>query len=123
MTGARPPRNPREEILCRLFSEVLGVPDVGVEDSFFDLGGDSIVSIELVARARAAGLEFDRRDVFVHRSAAALAAVAREVPASESGARDAGSGAESPGAGTTGLSLLRLTQSEIDEIEQQISSQ
>lgn len=113
MTGARPPRNSREETLCRLFSEVLGVPEVGTDDSFFDLGGDSIVSIELVGRARAAGLEFDRRDVFVHRSVAELAAVARDVGTGEARTN----GAVGDGAG----SLLQLTQGEIDEIEQQIS--
>ncbi|MBO0837755.1 MAG: hypothetical protein J2P28_19890, partial [Actinobacteria bacterium] len=73
MTGDRPPRSAREEILCRLFAEVLGVPRVGIDDSFFELGGDSIVSIQLVSRAREAGLEFDRRDVFVHQSVGELA--------------------------------------------------
>jgi aryl carrier-like protein len=82
MADARP-RNPREELLCQLFAEVLDVPEVGVDDSFFDLGGDSIVSMRLVGRAREAGLEFDRRDVFTHPSVAALAAVARDVAAPE----------------------------------------
>src|SRR5262249_55281827 len=81
MTSVRPPRNPREELLCQLFAEVLDVPEVGVDDSFFDLGGDSIVSMRLVSRAREAGLEFDRRDVFTHPSVSALAAVARDLAA------------------------------------------
>ncbi|KJS51451.1 hypothetical protein VM98_37115, partial [Streptomyces rubellomurinus subsp. indigoferus] len=49
-------RDGREEVLCGLFAELLGLVAVGVHDSFFDLGGDSIVSIQLVSRARKAGL-------------------------------------------------------------------
>ncbi|QIS22154.1 non-ribosomal peptide synthase/polyketide synthase [Nocardia terpenica] len=77
----RAPRNPREELLCTIFAEVLGVSRVGIDDSFFDLGGDSIVAIRLVARARDAGLGFSPREVFRHRSVEALAAVAQAVQA------------------------------------------
>ncbi|NEE22763.1 hypothetical protein G3M58_91970, partial [Streptomyces sp. SID7499] len=44
---------------------------------FFDIGGDSIVSIKLVSRARTAGIEFTARDVFEHKTVARLAAAAR----------------------------------------------
>src|SRR5262249_2491458 len=47
--GFRSARTPREEVLCGLFAEVLGVERVGIEDNFFALGGDSIVSIQLVS--------------------------------------------------------------------------
>ncbi|MFJ1747310.1 amino acid adenylation domain-containing protein [Streptomyces sp. NPDC088116] len=75
----RGPGNAREEALCAVFADVLGLPRVGVDDSFFDLGGDSIVSIQLVSRARKAGLVFTPRDVFQHRTVAALAALAAPV--------------------------------------------
>ncbi|MFD0185305.1 amino acid adenylation domain-containing protein, partial [Streptomyces sp. NPDC127133] len=67
------PRTAHEETLCALFAEVLGVPEVGVDDSFFALGGDSIVAVRLVGRARRAGLRVAVKDVFAHRTVAALA--------------------------------------------------
>ncbi len=79
-TASRPPRGGAEQILCELFAEILGVGNVGVDDSFFDLGGDSIMSIQLVSRARRVGIELTPRDVFQNRTVAALSEVAR-VPA------------------------------------------
>ncbi|MFI0263822.1 amino acid adenylation domain-containing protein [Streptomyces sp. NPDC017056] len=73
--GTARPRNQREEVLCGLFAEVLGLPEVGADDGFFELGGDSILSIQLVGKARRAGLTLAVRDVFEYRTAAALAAV------------------------------------------------
>src|SRR5262249_28331675 len=69
-------RSPREELLCALFAEVLGLERVGIDDNFFALGGDSIVSIQLVSRARKAGLVITPRAVFEHQTVAGLAGVA-----------------------------------------------
>ncbi|MCQ9133436.1 non-ribosomal peptide synthetase, partial [Streptomyces hilarionis] len=66
-----------EELLTSLFAEVLGLPEVGPNQGFFDLGGDSIVSIKLVSRARKAGLRITPRDVFEHKTVARIAAAAR----------------------------------------------
>jgi amino acid adenylation domain-containing protein/non-ribosomal peptide synthase protein (TIGR01720 family) len=71
---SRAPGNETEAALCGLFAEVLGLSEAGVDENFFDLGGDSIVSIKLVSRARAAGIEFSARDVFEHKTPARLAA-------------------------------------------------
>ncbi|SNY72988.1 non-ribosomal peptide synthetase [Paractinoplanes atraurantiacus] len=76
LSGGAAPRTAAEETLCGLFAEVLGLPAVGVEDSFFTLGGDSIVSLQVVARARTAGLHITPRQIFELRTVAALAAVA-----------------------------------------------
>uniref|UniRef100_UPI002F35AAFA non-ribosomal peptide synthetase n=1 Tax=Streptosporangium roseum TaxID=2001 RepID=UPI002F35AAFA len=79
VTGSgQEPSTPREALLCGLFAEVLGVERVGVGDGFFDLGGDSIIAIQLVARARQAGVVFGPRDVFRYQSVRELAAVAVE---------------------------------------------
>ncbi|GAA4800941.1 hypothetical protein GCM10023200_42210 [Actinomycetospora chlora] len=67
------PRTPREEMLAALFAELLAVPGIGVHDDFFAVGGDSILSVSLVVRARAAGLEITPRQIFTHRTVAALA--------------------------------------------------
>ncbi|MFH8978767.1 amino acid adenylation domain-containing protein, partial [Streptomyces sp. NPDC017890] len=75
--AGRTPRTPAERILCTLFAEVLGVERVGADGGFFALGGDSIMSIQLVSRARRAGLVLTPRDVFEHRTPAALAGVCR----------------------------------------------
>ncbi|MEU9029604.1 amino acid adenylation domain-containing protein, partial [Streptomyces sp. NPDC048383] len=75
-TSGRAPRTPRERQLVALFSEVLGQESVGADDGFFDLGGDSILSIQLVGRARAAGLVLSVRDVFEHQTPALLAEAA-----------------------------------------------
>ncbi|MFE9701915.1 amino acid adenylation domain-containing protein [Streptomyces sp. NPDC005930] len=69
----RAPRTPLEEELTGLFAEVLGRESVGADDSFFELGGDSIVSIQLVARARRRGLALSPKDVFELKTVAALA--------------------------------------------------
>ncbi|WP_433566166.1 amino acid adenylation domain-containing protein [Nocardia sp. CA-151230] len=73
----RAPRTPAEQVVAELFTEVLGVGRPGVDDSFFALGGDSIISIQLASRARARGLHFTPREVFERRTVAGIAAVAR----------------------------------------------
>ncbi|WP_433686436.1 amino acid adenylation domain-containing protein [Micromonospora carbonacea] len=79
----RAPRTPREKLLCDVFAEVLGVPEIGVDDDFFALGGDSIMSMQLVGRARVAGLVISPRQVFQHRTPAGLVTVAGTVSTAE----------------------------------------
>ena len=77
--AGREPSTPLEEVLCGLFAELLGLERVGVDDSFFVLGGDSIMSMQLASRARRAGWVISSRQVFEERTPAGLARVAGAV--------------------------------------------
>jgi amino acid adenylation domain-containing protein/non-ribosomal peptide synthase protein (TIGR01720 family) len=84
----RAPRTETEKILCQLFAEVTNNTQVGLDDNFFAIGGDSISAMRLVSRARAMGLHMSTRDVFAHQSPLLLAISVREVDAPDSAARN-----------------------------------
>ncbi|MET8850120.1 amino acid adenylation domain-containing protein [Amycolatopsis sp. NPDC004625] len=67
---------PAEEVLRLAFAETLGLPEVDVDADFFALGGNSLLSVRLVALARNAGLRFTVADVLTHGTVAHLAALA-----------------------------------------------
>ncbi|HLL48933.1 MAG TPA: condensation domain-containing protein, partial [Longimicrobiaceae bacterium] len=70
------PRNRAEEILARIWAEVLWLDRVGVNESFFELGGDSILCIQVVSMARREGLEITPPQMFEYQTIAELASVA-----------------------------------------------
>ncbi|XTZ15838.1 condensation domain-containing protein [Micromonospora echinospora] len=72
-TATAAPRNPRQDVLCRLFAAVLGLPEVGTGDNFFDLGGHSLLATRLVNRIRATlGVDLGVRDLFANPTVATL---------------------------------------------------
>lgn len=70
------PHTEIEEKLASIWAKVLHVPAVGVRDNFFDLGGDSILGIQIVSRAAKAGLHITPRQLFQNQTVEELAAVA-----------------------------------------------
>jgi amino acid adenylation domain-containing protein len=68
------PSSDTEQRLAEIWSDVFRLPDIGVHDNFFDLGGDSIMSIQIVAQARRAGMQLSARDIFTQHTVANLAA-------------------------------------------------
>ena len=72
------PQTPIEHTLAEIWSQVLGIEQVGIHDNFFELGGDSILSIRIIARANQAGLALTPKQLFQHRTIAQLASVVSE---------------------------------------------
>ncbi|WP_052411603.1 non-ribosomal peptide synthetase [Streptomyces sp. NRRL S-118] len=107
--SGRAPASGREEVLCGLFADVLGVAPVGADDDFFRRGGDSIMAIQLAGRALTeAGLSLTPRDVFTARTPAGLARVASAVAPEAAGAAAAGAGASGAGADSGCLPLTPI---------------
>lgn len=86
------PQTETEKKLVDVWSHILKQTDIGIRDNFFDRGGDSILSIQIVAHARSVGLELNPRDVFQHQTIAELALVtnATTVPKAEQGRIEGG---------------------------------
>ncbi|MCV7071093.1 amino acid adenylation domain-containing protein [Mycobacterium rufum] len=112
----RAPTDAVEEVLAGIFAQVLGRDRVGVDDSFFDLGGDSILSMQVVSQARAAGLVCRARDVFVEQTVARLARVV-EIASTTTTSDDDGVGPVPP---TPIMAWLRHVDGPTDEFNQTV---
>jgi amino acid adenylation domain-containing protein/non-ribosomal peptide synthase protein (TIGR01720 family) len=73
------PRNEIEEQLCRIFSEVLGIKQVGIYDNFFELGGDSIKAMRVTAKLRSVGYAMSIKDVLVGRTINVIAHTLKKI--------------------------------------------
>ncbi|SHE68963.1 amino acid adenylation domain-containing protein [Seinonella peptonophila] len=72
-----PPTSPAEQLLARIWEEVLGIKSVGIKDHFFTIGGDSICAMQVVARLRQAGWELEMKELYRFPHIAALASKLR----------------------------------------------
>ena len=70
------PETETEKLLSEIWREVLGIEKVGIHDNFFEVGGDSIISIQIVARAQEAGIQLTTKQLFQNQTIAEQAAVA-----------------------------------------------
>ncbi|AZJ20583.1 non-ribosomal peptide synthetase [Bacillus wiedmannii bv. thuringiensis] len=70
------PRNSNEQILTTIWKQVLGVKKVGIYDNFFEIGGDSILSIQIISQASQVGLKLTPKQMFECPTIAELAQVA-----------------------------------------------
>jgi amino acid adenylation domain-containing protein/non-ribosomal peptide synthase protein (TIGR01720 family) len=75
-TSYEAPRTDMERLLAEIWQDLLGIDKVGVNDNFFSLGGDSVVGIQVVARAAAAGVRLTTKDAFARQTIAELAEAA-----------------------------------------------
>ncbi|HEX3529868.1 MAG TPA: phosphopantetheine-binding protein, partial [Thermoanaerobaculia bacterium] len=73
------PRNSGEKRMAAIWAQLLGVRQVGIEDDFFSLGGDSILAVQMVARARAEGMALTPMQLFQQPTIAALVAMAAPI--------------------------------------------
>jgi acyl carrier protein len=73
MAGYVAPRNKVEQLLASIWQDVLEIEQVGIHDNFFDLGGASIQSLQVVAHANMAGLRLSAETIFEYQTIAELA--------------------------------------------------
>ena len=74
-----PPRTEKEMILVDIWKQVLNLDELGIRDNFFEVGGDSILSIQIISRAKLAALHITTKQIFENQTIEELAAVASEV--------------------------------------------
>ena len=72
-TRYRAPQTALEQLLGRLFAEVTGTDTIGLDDSFFAVGGDSLLALRLISRARAHGIAMSVRNILQHQTPGRLA--------------------------------------------------
>jgi len=77
------PRTDNEVALAHIWSQVLNIERVGIHDNFFEIGGDSLLSIQVIARAARAGLRLTPRQLFEQQTIAEQALVAVALPMSD----------------------------------------
>ncbi|QLE48446.1 amino acid adenylation domain-containing protein [Nostoc sp. C057] len=75
-TGFVSPHTQTQEVLAKIWRDILVLKQVGIHDNFFELGGDSIISMQIIAKANQAGLKLTPKQLFQHQTIAELAPVA-----------------------------------------------
>jgi non-ribosomal peptide synthetase component F len=122
-------RNPVEATLAQIWARQMGYEQVSIHDHFFELGGDSIHSIQICSEAQRAGLQINPRQIFEHPTVAALAQVARQVtaPATQSAVsskqeRAITAANDDGGYAPEDFPMAQLSQQKLDQILAKFSS-
>jgi phthiocerol/phenolphthiocerol synthesis type-I polyketide synthase E len=100
-----------EARLAEIWQESLGIQQVGVHDNFFDLGGDSVLGVQMISRCMDAGLKLSPEQLFEHQTIAELAAVLASAPATAAAAAPEGDGIDAED-----LAAASLSQAELDKV-------
>jgi aryl carrier-like protein len=90
-----PPRTELERVIAVAWAEALELDNVGIDDEFFALGGDSLRSVSVLERLRAQGIQFSAGDFFGHPTVAGLAGLAEKSAAGRSPADRSPTGKQS----------------------------
>ncbi|WP_052517558.1 amino acid adenylation domain-containing protein [Archangium violaceum] len=115
-TAHEPPRTPEERALAEIWAQVLGHERVGIHDDFFELGGDSILAIQLISRSAQAGVHFTAKQLFSQPTIARLAAVAGAAPGQA--LEPAGEPVESA---RSGFPLVTLGEKELEAVLERVA--
>jgi nonribosomal peptide synthetase CepB len=115
MTGGAMTGGAVAATLCQIFAGVLGLDQVHPGDAFFDAGGDSVLALQVIARAREAGLALKVRDLFDNQTPEALAAVAGDLAGDLAGTESAAAPAEPPLLAYSGDELAEFEDTGSDE--------
>jgi amino acid adenylation domain-containing protein len=107
------PRTVVEQTLAGIWTEVLGLEHVGVNNNFFELGGDSIHTIQVITRANQRGLSLTPKQLFQHQTIAELAAVAGAMPTLPAAADAAPA---TPGYSPADFPLAKLDRPELERL-------
>jgi aryl carrier-like protein len=118
------PSSPVQVTLAAIIATVVGVDRVGLHDNFFEIGGDSILAIQVVAKAQQEGIRLDPLDMFTHPTVAMLADTAGgEGPAADADPGEVAGPASEPGrrGGAVGptpsdFPLARVDQAQLDSL-------
>jgi aryl carrier-like protein len=112
--------NQKEQALIRIWEEVIGFEPIGPHDNFFEIGGDSILSIQIVAKARSAGLNFTPNQLFRHQTIGELASVLEH---STDTAKTSESLSRNQTDGSSDFSSGGLSPKDINQLMDQINKQ
>ncbi|NVJ10774.1 AMP-binding protein, partial [Myxococcus sp. AM001] len=105
------PRDAKEAALAAIWEQVLSRSQVDIHENFFELGGDSIIAIQVVSRAEQAGLYFRVKQLFDHPTVATLAAAAGDAPTA-----DAEPAVERASGPASGFPLAGLSQEDVEDV-------